>query len=216
MSAFQKKAIFLSIFIAFFVTLWKKDEHEYIKPKNQASWIHYKKDEKGKLIQNIVGPEEIAEINSQKKLVPSHNGRLPASKDSHKQEPDSPAQKVVFINPSNPKVKPELNDLKFVNSYNPEWKELLAKELMLFQPESVEVYFKPQKSVVKILENNHAMFLEEVSVTYKTNLGPHSFKALVNSETGKVIETWGKTHYDNFSPRMPASENKGLTPNGTL
>lgn len=212
MSSFQKKAIFLSILIASLVTLWRKDENEFIKPKNQLSWIHYKKDEKGKLVQSVVGSEDVEKLNGSSPLPTPKNERRPADN----KKSDIPEQKVVFLNPANPKSKPELSDLNFLNTYNPEWKELLAKELMLFQPESVEVYFKPQKSVVKILENNRAMFLEEVAVTYKTNRGPFSFKALVNSETGKVVETWGKTHYDNFSPRMPASENKGLTPNGTL
>lgn len=212
MSSFQKKAIFLSIIIASLVTLWRKDENEFIKPKNEYSWIHYKKDEKGKLVHSIVDSEEVEKLNGSSPLPNSRNERSPAEN----KKSDKPEQKVVFLNPANPQSKPELSDLNFLNTYNPAWKELLAKELMLFQPESVEVYFKPQKSVVKILENNRAMFLEEVAITYKTNRGPYSFKALINSETGKVVETWGKTHYDNFSPRMPASENKGLTPNGTL
>lgn len=212
MSSFQKKAIFLSILIASLVTLWRKDENEFIKPKNEYSWIHYKKDEKGKLVHSIVDSEEVEKLNGSSPLPNPRNERSPAEN----KKSDKPEQKVVFLNPANPQSKPELSDLNFLNTYNPAWKELLAKELMLFQPESVEVYFKPQKSVVKILENNRAMFLEEVAITYKTNRGPYSFKALINSETGKVVETWGKTHYDNFSPRMPASENKGLTPNGTL
>lgn len=212
MSSFQKKAIFLSILIASLVTLWRKDENEFIKPKNEYSWIHYKKDEKGKLVHSIVDFEEVEKLNGSSPLPNPRNERSPAEN----KKSDKPEQKVVFLNPANPQSKPELSDLNFLNTYNPQWKELLAKELMLFQPESVEVYFKPQKSVVKILENNRAMFLEEVAITYKTNRGPYSFKALINSETGKVVETWGKTHYDNFSPRMPASENKGLTPNGTL
>ncbi len=203
MNFYQKKALLLSLLIALLVTIWKKSEHENIKIKTQANWIHIKKDESGKLIKSSVSSIDTEEIKD--------STRTPANE----QKPKNTNEKIIFINLNNAKHKPELNELTFVNSYNPEWRELLGKELMLFQPESVEVYFKPLKSVVKILEDNKAMFLEEVSVTYKTNFGPRSFKALINSENGKVVESWGKTHYDNFAPRMPASE-KGLTPNGSL
>lgn len=214
MNAFQKKAIFLSLLIALSVTLWRKGEHEYIKPAHQVSWLHYKKDDSGKLVKNIVPTKEITELTTATVSAENASKRAPANSEKSNMETDN--KNVVFLNLGKPNVKPELNELTFINSYNPEWKELLAKELMLFQPESVEVFFKPHKSVVKIMENNQAMFLEEVSVTYKTNLGPRSFKAFINSENGKIVETWERTHYDNFSPRMPASENQGLSPTGTL
>lgn len=222
MNSFQKKAIFLSILIAFVVTLWKKDQHEYIKTKQEVSWIHYKKDDNGKLVQNFISDSEFKNNGLEQNIDLTQNNRRPSSTSDQssmketKKDDVKQAQKVVFLNQSNPNAKPELNELNFVNSYNPEWKELLAKELMMFQPKSIEVYFKPQKSVVKILENNQAIFLEEVAVTFKTNMGPRSFKALINSENGKIVETWGRTHYDNFSPRLPASENKGLRADGTL
>lgn len=205
--------------LALAVTVWKKQEKEHFSLQTPTSeWRQFKRDDSGKLNSRAPTMSEAKDL----KLMPHKDdlklaaetpdlpNRLPASIENKKQ--------VHFWDINNPdnKEKKELNELNFINKYNGEWMKLLASDLLRFQDKETEVYIYPEKSVVKIIENNNAMFLEEVIVTFKTKDGPRSFQALINSETGKVIQTWGRTHYDKFQKRTPSSKDMGLTPDGSL
>lgn len=205
--------------LAIAVTVWKKQENENFSFSSpQSEWRQFKKDATGNLSTRSPTLAEAKDLKlmphkkelASKATTPDLPERMPASIENKKQ--------VHFwdINNSDNNSKKELNELNFINKYNNEWMKLLASDLLRFQEKETEVYIYPEKSVVKIIENNNAMFLEEVIVTFKTKSGPRSFQALINSETGKVIQTWGRTHYDKFQERTPSSEKNGLTPDGSL
>lgn len=216
---YNKKAILFSLLLALVVTVWKKQEKEHFSLQTPSSeWRQFKRDDKGKLTARTPTITEAKDLKlmphkqdlAKAQATPDLPQRLPASVENKKQ--------VHFwdINNNDPNAKKELNELNFINKYNAEWMKLLASDLLRFQDKSTEVYIYPEKSVVKIVENNQAMFLEEVIVTFKTKDGPRSFQALINSENGKVIQTWGRTHYDRFQRRTPSAERTGLTPDGSL
>ncbi len=217
MSSFRKKALFFSLVLALGVTLWKKAERE---PQTHGvdhnHWIHFKKDE-GKIISRKPTLDEIDEMRANIINKSKENKREIASLEK-KNEQDKKRVPLHFWNPADSQEKKELNDLEFINKHNPEWKNKLAQELMRFQKDDVEVFLLPEKSIVKIVEDDKAMMVEEVLVMYKTKNGPYSYNALVDSENGKILETWGKTHFDRFKARTPSSEdfNGTLTPQGTL
>ncbi len=63
-----------------------------------------------------------------------------------------------------------------------------------------------EKSIIKILPGNKAIYLEEVFVTFVDQQNPDgnlpiSYKALVDSESGKVLATWNRTHIDPMKSR---------------
>lgn len=66
------------------------------------------------------------------------------------------------------------------------WKESLAKELLRFQKSTTKVFIK---SVKKDYKPNQ----EVVIISYRTINNSTSFTASVNTQTGKIIETWGRT-----------------------
>ncbi len=219
MKSFRKKAIIFSLLIACALTVWKKQEKENISLKNTTNspWLHYSKDEKGNLKVNT--PEQIGIASNTEETNVSSNSRGPASVNSDHHETGviskGPSEKqVTFWNTAgSDKEKKELSELDFQNRYDEKWQDLLAKNLLQFQPKETEIFILPIKSIIKILDDNKAMFMEEVVINVKTDKGRSSFKALIDSENGKVAETWDNSMIDENSARKPA---QAITPSGTL
>lgn len=93
----------------------------------------------------------------------------------------------------NQKYEDESTELEMVNSINPDWKEIMGNELMRFQPADTKLMVKEEVPVIKIIEGQ-GRYLEQVTVTYLQKDGNRSsFKALVDSESGLVVETWDRT-----------------------
>ena len=103
--------------------------------------------------------------------------------------------------------------LKWVNSYNKEWKEILGKALLRFQEPDTKVLVKKNKSVVEI-RNGKGRLLEHVTVSFlHEGDDSTSFNAWVDSETGEMVRTWNKTIKE---PVGHHHERPILTPTGTL
>lgn len=93
----------------------------------------------------------------------------------------------------NQKYEDDNTELEMLNSVNPEWKDIMGNELMRFQPADTKLMVKEEVPVIKIIEGQ-GRYLEQVTITYLQKDGNRSsFKALVDSETGSVVETWDRT-----------------------
>lgn len=87
--------------------------------------------------------------------------------------------------------------LEMINTPNKNWKEFLGNELIRFQNEETKVMIKKEHSIIKI-QNTKGQYLEQVMITYLLKNGRfNSFRALIDSETGSVLETWDKTIHEN-------------------
>lgn len=91
------------------------------------------------------------------------------------------------------KYEDESTELTMTNNLNPAWKDIMGNDLMRFQPEDTKLLVKEELPVIQII-NGKGRFLEQVVISYLTkNGGRSSFKALVDSETGVIVETWDRT-----------------------
>jgi hypothetical protein len=88
-------------------------------------------------------------------------------------------------------------NLEMINMQNPNWKDILGNELIRFQNQETKVMVKDEHSVIKI-KNAKGQYLEQVMITYLFKNGSlNSFRALIDSETGSVLETWDKAIQEN-------------------
>lgn len=83
--------------------------------------------------------------------------------------------------------------VKMANQKNQKWKEKLQQDYKSFLGDSHQVDITPERSVVWT-KDGKGLYAEVVQVQVKSEKRPtSSFKALVNAETGKVLETWNQT-----------------------
>ena len=115
----------------------------------------------------------------------------------------------------NQKFEDENTELRMVNSINPDWKEIMGHELMRFQPANTKLMVKEEVPVIKIIEGQ-GRYLEQVTITYLQKDGNRSsFKALVDSDTGSVVETWDRTVHEKIRKQrggllLPPSNESGI------
>lgn len=119
-------------------------------------------------------------------------------------KPEKAAKKPasVPIPPSREVVgEPIMNTatLKKSNKVSEDWKEKYTKNFLRMLPKDQalkDFKIKVKKSLLKV-KNNVGRNMEHIVVSYKKPNGyPFSFEALVDSETGAVIQTWNKTRYE--------------------
>lgn len=105
--------------------------------------------------------------------------------------------------------------LDIQNKINPNWKEILGHELLRFQRDDTKVMLKEEFSIIQI-QNGKGLYVEQIIVTYVLKDGTiNSFRALVDSETGAILDTWDKTvHENNRRERaglsLPLENNSGI------
>lgn len=106
-------------------------------------------------------------------------------------------------------------ELEMINWPNPNWKDLLGNDLIRFHNENTKVMVKEEFPVIKI-QNGKGQYLEQVIVTYLFKNGNfNSYRALVDSESGIIFETWDKTVHERISAKrtgldLPLENNSGI------
>ncbi len=89
-------------------------------------------------------------------------------------------------------------ELEMINRPNQNWKDILGNDLIRFHDQDTKVMVKEEFPVIKI-QNGKGQYLEQVIVTYLfTNGNYSSYRALIDSESGLVLETWDKTIHENY------------------
>lgn len=87
-------------------------------------------------------------------------------------------------------------ELEMINIPNENWKEILGHELVRFHEEKTKVLIKEEFPVIKI-NNGKGLYCEQVIITYLyDDKLKSSYRALVNSETGVILETWDRTIHE--------------------
>lgn len=90
-------------------------------------------------------------------------------------------------------------ELEMINVVSREWKEQMGTDLMRFQSEKTKIMVREDASLIKI-ENEKGRYVEQVTITFLMDGGiTNSFKALVDSGSGRILETWDKSIHERIS-----------------
>lgn len=94
---------------------------------------------------------------------------------------------------------PNKNTIPMNNKVNHKWKELYKKAFFQNLDKSNQVKdFKitQKRSLIKVKQGS-GQYLEHVLISYtKPNGQPFSFEALIDSQTGSVVQSWNQTRYE--------------------
>lgn len=111
-----------------------------------------------------------------------------------------------------PEHQEETTPLKMKNQIDPNWESNLTKELLRFHQDDTKVFLKKDASLIK-LQKNEGVYLEQVAITYLLpNGSQNSFNALVDSQSGKIVETWGSTIHENRMQQFKKAEGRLTLP----
>lgn len=106
-------------------------------------------------------------------------------------------------------------ELEMINKVNLNWKEILGNDLVRFQNTKTKVLIKEEFPVIKV-QNGKGQYLEQVIITYlRNNENLSSYRALIDSESGMVIETWDKTVQEKLKEQrtgftLPLDQDSGI------
>lgn len=184
-------SIIFAIFIANYVKI--KNEDAFL-AENQ--WHTYEKIKHLKIQKHISSDDELAKVKLASHNIPKN---YVEKSDSKKSGPTETRKLMGVIDEDF-----NIRDLNFSNEISPDWKDALAENLIRLHSEDTKVLIKKNKSLLKV-QNKMGTYVEEVLITYVKNNKPlSSFKALVDSGSGKILETWDQTINEKI--RHPSSE----------
>lgn len=194
----------ISMSLAFGITYYTKRQSQLKMAEKNSAWKTFvKKSDK------TTGYQTTKEEFAAARITPpsSNEGRAPSSISS---TTDTRGLLMrdgrVLTGDINPKYEDEETPLKMVNTINPNWKDDMGNYLIRFHPESTKLIVKEELSLIKIREGQGRYF-EQVAITYLDKNGDRSsFRALVDSETGALVETWDRTIHERIGrPRKGIS-----------
>ena len=197
----RKLSIFLFCSLLFLI-IFKVQKRT---PKEESQPLTEKK--------TIIKKEKTVQKKEDKKPKVSKARKLPASVKNLKNKKTNenlPNQRVIFES-GKPITEKDLEKFDFINEENPDWKEELSRKLLDTLDENPNLKVIKEKSLIKVL-GKKAQYLEQAIVIIEYENGKeNSFRALIDSETGKIIRSWDRTIHENFGKRT-----EGLTPSGSL
>jgi hypothetical protein len=107
-------------------------------------------------------------------------------------------------------------ELEMINSINPEWKDILGSDLLRLQDSDTQVSIVEEYPVIKIVDEK-GKYYQQVHISYVFKNGEESsFRALVNSETGQVEDSWDRVIRENSKSHraginLPVKNTSGIT-----
>ena len=107
-------------------------------------------------------------------------------------------------------------ELEMVNSINPNWKDVLGADLLRLQENDTQVSIVEEFPVIKVVDDK-GKYYQQVHISYVFKNGNESsFRALVNSETGQVEDSWDRVIRENSKNHragiaLPAENKSGIT-----
>lgn len=215
------------MFIAFGIAIYSKRPTDILNEKSNMSWSTYVKNSNMEVLEHHATPKDLKDAR-----VPLPKREIAAERDQP--IPDvpnsSPEQKNIissnhFLLRNNrvlignfhvKNYEDENIPLEMINKINPKWKNILGQELLRFQNNDTKVLIKEEFSIIQIQEEK-GRYAEQVIITYVLKNGSvNSARALIDSETGSIVETWDKTIHErpnnNKLILTPTSENNsGVT-----
>ena len=135
------------------------------------------------------------------------NKKATESMSEHK-APNSPTQihstrQVIDINRTPVDIVPKTST--YANHPSPEWRKRLELSLKAQSGNSLKsIKIQKEKSLIWMRDTN-PILVESVIITLTNHQkSESSFRALVDSQTGKVLESWDRTIFDPANVRQAA------------
>lgn len=178
--------------VAFGITFYIKNKNYSVGSNKSPEWKTFVKKGGSKVASHATTANEFeeAKITNNKNV----NGRAPSSiKPTNPYKGFMVRKNRILTGEIDQKYEDESTELTMTNNLNPGWKETMGNDLMRFQPEDTKLLVKEELPVIQIVDGK-GRYLEQVIITYLTKDGGRSsFKALVDSDTGSIVETWDRT-----------------------
>lgn len=109
--------------------------------------------------------------------------------------------KRIFVGPDKKTLDKVPSNLKWVNKPDKNWKEKTEKSLRLQSKAVKNITINPERSLV-IIRDGNALLVESVVITLTNQADEESsFRAVIDSQTGKILETWDRSITDSMNPR---------------
>lgn len=205
----------LSITVAFGITFYIKKNHSEKFVEIKPQWKTFAKSEDSKIISHDTTKEEfsLARIPAPPELNDNKAQRAPANIDKFSGR--LVREKRVLTGDVDKKLEDSDYDLPMHNAVNPEWKEHLGRSLIILQDPDTKVLVVEETPVIDV-HNGKGRYMEEVIITYlKKNGDRSSYRALVDSSSGEVLETWDRTIQEQlFKKRggiiLPSQNDSGI------
>lgn len=201
----------ISTFIALAIAFYSKRSPTALAYSNKAGWKTFEKKENKGISGHLTTPNELIlaripvikrEIAQEKKGGGNETDKGSSSVNHYLYRFD----RVLIGDIQKNNYQDEQVELEMINKPNSNWKEILGNDLVRFQAANTKVLIKEEFPVIKI-QHGKGLYCEQVIVTYLLNNGDqNSFRALVDSESGKIFETWDKSIHERFN-----TESTGFT-----
>lgn len=217
----KKSWLFLfSSFIAFSIAIYSQRSAYNYANKTNPAWKTFVRNSKLEIMgHKATGLElEVARIPSPRRSIASDDesaNQLQQEKiikDNHFLLREN---RVLIGDIHKANYQDDATELEMLNKFNPTWKESLGHDLLRFQNEETKVMIKEEFSIIQI-QNGKGKYAEQVIVTYVLKNGSiSSYRALIDSETGSIIDTWDKTIHENYRSKranlsLPSDQTSGI------
>jgi hypothetical protein len=203
----------LSILMAFVITFYTKKEGPQTLAKTAAKWKTYIKTAKSEVSGYHTTEDEYTAARIPIDNATPSTGRSPASIPERKGY--LLRNNRVLMGDIDQKYENSNEELEMSNKINPFWKDEMGSDLMRFQDSETKLLVKEELPIIKI-QDGKGRYLEQVIITYLMKNGDQSsFKALVDSDTGMVVETWDRTIHEKLQRKrggftLPLNTDSGI------
>ena len=221
----------ISTFVAFAIAIYSKRlPSTYTYNKGKAAWKTFEKNSNKEITAHQATDSELskAHIATPKRAIAQAGEQDKSDSDDQRYSFDKQWEsargnnflmrenRVLIGDVQKRNYEDEDVELPMTNKPNPNWKDILGNELLRFQATDTKVMVKEEFPVIKI-QNSEGQYLEQVIITYVSKNGDqNSFRALVNSETGLVVETWDRSIQEKVKPEradlgsLPFEKHSGI------
>lgn len=177
------------------LTNYLKNSHSDYMPQSQVAWNTFSKTSDQRIVHYKSTIQELEDANILKNTDIETKNEKETQKDKVTTRVPSSAyhNNRLLIGEISSQLLSNVEKLPMLNTINPHWKENLGMELVRFHSSDTKVLIKKEESLIRI-QNGKGLFTERVVVSYLNGDNPiSSFKALIDSDSGKIIETWDNT-----------------------
>lgn len=200
----MKKLSFLAVIIFCTIFVWKYQTQT----DHRSSWVAYEKEDEKLVIREPIAQEKVflADEKDESDQQNQKPTRQPASQKSGPR-----FQERLVLGNIDQEVMEGEKDLKAINEPSPDWQNSFASYLLDTQEKETKLFLKHVDSSL-LVRGDRGRYTEEVIVTFQLpNKNISSYVAMVDSESGQMINTWSYTVNHNFRAAPPR-----LTPSGAI
>ncbi len=146
------------------------------------------------------------EVKTEAKIIPPNVPDLPEAPQEapplpSPNHPVKDGRKVLGLPPKQ-STKEALKRLRTINVVSPKWQEKLEENLKAQGGEGVKDIKVQKVESLIINQNGNAINTESVVISLKNEKGEIStFRAMIDSGSGKILETWDRPISDPMNPR---------------